>query len=166
MTKNRNRKGLPPPDPTSMSIFERGDGRFVFVRDDREIGWLEGRTIAFSGFGDMSAARRAATVAYDALCVWLARQGRSDTPPRRERSLGVRVENGEELLTLSGVPIGKLHTSRNDDMPDRCGFELLLPQRVGAPLVAAQIIDQALTRHRTFHDLDFASLPEGGDAYV
>ena len=150
----------------SLNIFDRGNGRFVLARDDREVGWVEGRTIAFFGFGDMSAARRAATVAYDALSVWLVRQGRSDVAPRRERSLGVCVENGRELLTLSGVPIGKLYSSRSDDAPGRCGFELLLPERVSASLVAAQVIDHALTRHRTFHDLDLASLPEGGDAYV
>ena len=50
----------------SLSIFDRGEGRFDLVYGDTEIGWVSDRAIGFNGFGDRAAARRGAAVAYDA----------------------------------------------------------------------------------------------------
>ena len=51
----------------SLSIFDRGEGRFDLMHGDIEIGWVRDRAVGFNGFGDRAAARRAAAVAYDAL---------------------------------------------------------------------------------------------------
>ena len=58
----------------SLSIFEYGDGRYRFYHGDQEIGWVEGRAVGFVGFDTEEAAIRAATVGYDGLTSWLARQ--------------------------------------------------------------------------------------------
>jgi hypothetical protein len=137
----------------SLSIFEFGDGRFRLFRDEQEVGWLEGRTVAFFGFEEAAAARRAAHVAYDAMSVWLARQRRTDAPPRRERPLESRTVDGSHVLTLGGVAIGKLCSDAETH-----GFELVLPPRIGSPLTVAQVIDDALRRHQRFNDLRNAAL--------
>src|SRR4051812_33531987 len=92
----------------SLSIFEYGDGRFRLYHGEREVGWVEGRAIGFAGWESEMAAVRAATVAYDALCDWLARQRRQEAAPRRGRRLRTRIEGGDRLLTLGGVTIGRL----------------------------------------------------------
>lgn len=134
----------------SLSIFEYGDGRFRLFHDDREVGWVEGRAIGFAGFANDDDAARAATIAYDALSGWLARQGRQEAPPRRGRRIRIRTEAGETQLTLSAVPVGRLVSAPPDHRSEGTsrGFELLLPPRISAPLTAAHIIDQALERHR------------------
>jgi hypothetical protein len=149
----------------SLRIFEYGDGRFRLFHGDREIGWVEGRTVGFAGFDSDDAALRAATVAYDALSGWLARQRREEAAPRRGRRLGMRKEGAERHLTLAGVPVGRLvsaalaGTSR--------GFELQLPPRIGPALTAAQVMDQALTRHRALRELEgVAATAERSEALV
>jgi hypothetical protein len=140
----------------SVSIFEYGDGRFRLFHGDREVGWVEGRAIGFADWDSEMAALRAATVAYDALCDWLARQRRQEAAPRRGRHLRTRTEGGERLLTLGGVAIGRLlRMSDTDASSDRHhGFELTLPPGIGAALGAAQIVDASLTRHRAFAELE------------
>src|SRR5690242_18832334 len=96
----------PNPSVMSLSIFEHGDGRFRLFRDEREVGWVEGRAIGFFGFDSQAIAVDAATAAYDALTGWLARQSGEQLTPRGRRRLRIRVENGEHQLTLGGAAIG------------------------------------------------------------
>jgi hypothetical protein len=133
----------------SFSIFDHGDGRFRLVRDEREVGWVEDRTIGFRGFVDANEARAAATTAYTALAGWIARQLRTEPVPPRRRRLSVRREGAMEWLTLGGVRIGRLRRFGTDDQPGVApdfGFEVYLPTRVssGLGLSAAQVIDRAL----------------------
>jgi len=139
----------------SLSIFEYGDGRFRLYHGEREVGWVENRAIGFVGFDTDDAAVRAASIAYDALSEWLARQRRQEAPPRRGRRLRVRGEAGDRQLTLGGVAIGRLVSGPADLAPDDAshGFELLLPPRIGAALTVAHVIDQALVRHRALRSL-------------
>ena len=145
----------------SLSIFEYGEGRFRLFHGEREVGWADGRHLGFSGFATADAARRGATVAYDALSQWLARQHRSDASPRSGRRLGVRRDGGEQLLTLGGVAIGRLIRAETDDGTH--AFQLLLPPRVGS-LAAAQVIDNALRRHHALNELETSLVPETDEA--
>ena len=139
----------------SLSIFEYGDGRFRLYHGDREVGWVENRAIGFVGFDTDDAAVRAASIAYDALSEWLARQRRQEAAPRRGRRLRVHDEAGERQLMLGDVAIGRLVSGPADQTLDDAshGFELLLPPRIGAALTVAHVIDQALVRHRTLRSL-------------
>jgi hypothetical protein len=139
----------------SLSIFEYGDGRFRLFHGDREVGWVEGRAVGFIGWESEAAAVRGATVAYDALSDWLARQRRQDATPRRGQALRARSDGTERVLTLGGVAIGRLvrAPAENDGNRLAYGFELALPPRIGAALTAAQIVDTALRRHRTLSEL-------------
>jgi hypothetical protein len=145
----------------SMSIFEYGDGRFRLYHGDREVGWVENRAIGFVGFDSDDAAVRAASIAYDALSEWLARQRRLDAAPRRGRRLRVRENAGERQLTLGELTIGRLVSGPADQLSDGVshGFELLLPPRIGAALTVAHVIDQALVRHRALGALAPAGRP-------
>jgi len=145
----------------SLSIFEYGDGRFRLFHGDREIGWIEGRAVGFLGWDDELAALRAATVGYDALSDWLARQRRQEAAPRRGRHLRVRDTGDERWLTLCGVVIGRLVSAASDDPAAHHGFELMLPPRIGAALTAAQILDGALVRHQAFAQLAPVATPSG-----
>jgi len=142
------------PSIMSLSIFEFGDGHFRLFRDGREVGWVEGRAVGFLGFDTEAGAYHAATVAYDALSGWLARQSREQAVPRRR--LQLRVENGERQLTIGGIAIGRLFSGSDDRIANggSRGFELTLPPRIGAALSAAQVIDQALTRHQNLRELE------------
>jgi len=137
----------------SLSIFDRGEGRFDLVLGDAEIGWVEGHAIGFTGFGDRAAARRAAAVAYDALTGWLARQRRLDAPPRNGNALRTRRNDGIEQLVLGEIPIGRLLYRGTEVADGAYAFELLLPPRIGSPLSAAQIMYYALERHRVARKL-------------
>jgi hypothetical protein len=141
----------------SLSVFEYGDGRFRLFRDGSEIGWVEGRAVGFVGFDSEAAAVRAALAAYNALSDWVARQCREQVTPRRR--LGLRVEDGEHHRTVDGIAIGRLLSEPVDRTPSGVshGFELKLPPRIGAALSAAQVIDQALVRHRKLRELESAS---------
>ena len=142
-----------------LSIFEYGDGRFRLFHDSREVGWVEGRVLGFSGFQSDAAAVRAATVAYDALNAWLARQSRTDLVRRRGRPLDVHSRHGVRHLTIGGISIGRLLSvpgpADSANAPSS-GFELALPPRIGAPLAAAQVVDQALQRHHMMVGLENA----------
>lgn len=138
----------------SLSIFEYGDGRFRLFHGDREVGWVDARTLGFVGWESERAAHRAATVAYDALSVWLARQRRLEAPPRRGRPLCARTEGGQRQLTLGSLVIGKLVAQTDDQRAGQHGFELTLPPRIGAALTAAHVVDAALTRHHAVTQLE------------
>lgn len=151
----------------SMSIFEYGDGRFRLFHGDREVGWVEARAVGFADWETEAAAIRAATVAYDALSAWLARQRRQDAVPRGHRALRAREEGGERVLTLGGIAVGRLvHEPLGDGAGGGHGFELVLPPRIGSTLTAAQVIDQALLRHRELRELEHAGAPESTDLVV
>jgi hypothetical protein len=149
-----------------LGIFEHGDGRFRLFRDGCEIGWVEGRAVAFLGFDSEAAATHAATAAYNALNDWLARQSRAQ--PTTRRQLGLCVENGEHRLTLGGITIGRLLLGPDDRIATSGshGFELTLPPPIGAALSAAQVIDQALIRHRDLREMETASAIGSSDAVV
>lgn len=138
----------------SLSIFEYGDGRFRLFHGDREVGWVDPRAIGFVGWESETAALRAATVAYDALSDWLARQRRQEAVPRRGRRLRAHTESSERQLTLGGVVIGRLLWADADGHEGQHGFELTLPPRIGAALTAAHVVDAALGRHRAFTQLE------------
>jgi hypothetical protein len=156
------------PSVMSLSIFEYGDGRFRLFHGEREVGWVEGRAVGFVGFDSEAGAVHGATVAYDALSGWLARQSREQPTPRPRRRLGIRIENGEHHLTLGGVAIGRLVCGSEDHIAASAshGFELTLPPRIGAALSAAQIIDQALTRYRQLRELETADAIGASEAVV
>src|SRR5262245_38713172 len=132
----------------SLSIFDRGEGRFDLMHGDTEIGWVRDRAIGFNGFGDRAAARRAAAVAYDALTGWLARQRRFEAPPRNGHALRVQRDGAADQLMVGDVPIGRLLHRGTGFTDGNCAFELLLPPRIGAPLSAAQVMYYALERYR------------------
>jgi hypothetical protein len=152
----------------SLSIFEFGDGRFRLFRDGCEVGWVEGRAVGFLGFESEAAAAHAASAAYNALSGWLARQSREQATTRRR--LRLRVENGEYQLTVAGSPVGRLLSGPTDRTTTGGphGFELQLPPRIGAALSAAlsaaQVIDQALTRHRKLRELETARAIDTSEA--
>jgi hypothetical protein len=152
----------------SLSIFEYGDGRFRLFHGDREIGWLEGRVVGFTGFDSEAAAVRAATVAHDALSAWLARQNYKEVVRRRGRRLGVHARDSERHLTIGGISIGRLVVGPADDAEKAAsvGFELSLPPRIGAAFTAAQVVDQALVRHRELLGLEKAARTEMPEALV
>jgi hypothetical protein len=137
----------------SLSIFDRGEGRFDFVLGDAEIGWVDNHAIGFTGFGDRAAARRAAAVAYDAMTGWLARQRRLDAPPRNGNALRSRRTDGIEQLMLGEISIGRLLYRGTGAADGAYAFELLLPPRIGAPLSAAQVMYYALERHRAAREV-------------
>ena len=137
----------------SLSIFDRGEGRFDLVYGDTEIGWVRDRAIGFNGFGDRAAARRAAVVAYDALTSWLARQRRFDAPPRNGHALRVRRDGGIDQLMLGEVSVGQLLYRGAGVADGGYAFELDLPPRVGATLSAAQVMYYALERYRAAREL-------------
>ena len=149
-----------------LSIFEYGDGRYRLFRDECEVGWVEGRAVGFRGFDSEAAAAHAATAASDVLSDWLARQSREQ--PTTRRRLELRVENGEHHLTLGGIAIGRLLPGPADRIATSgsYGFELKLPPRIGAALSAAQVIDQALTRHRKLRELETANAIGTSEAVV
>ena len=137
----------------SLSIFDRGEGRFDLVRGDDAIGWVADRAVGFTGFGDRHAARRAATVAYDALSGWLARQRRVESAPRNGLALRLRSTGMTDELTLGDVPVGRLlYRPAQDGIDGAYAFELMLPPRTGAPLSAAQVMYYALERHQAVRD--------------
>jgi hypothetical protein len=148
----------------SLTILEHGDGRFHFFHGDHEVGWLEGRTIAFVNFDKAGTARLAAEVAYDALTVWLARQRITDPPARRGRPIRTRYDGGGLVLTLFGRPIGRL--SEPESMGGAHGFELRLPPQLVSTLVAAQVIDLALSQHPELGGREPAVVLEGSEFYV
>ena len=133
----------------SFSILDRGEGRFDLLRGDEPIGRLEGSSIGFGGFAGRATARRAATIAYDALSAWLAKERRAAPTPRSGRSLRERRDGQSHLLTLGEIPIGSLVPHAHDASSSATGFdfELLLPPRLVSTLSAAQVIYRALERH-------------------
>ena len=131
----------------SLSIFDRGEGRFDLMHGDAQIGWVSDSAIGFTGFGDRAAARRGAAVAYDALTGWLARQRRFDAPPRNGHALRVRRDGKTDQLMLGEVPVGHL-VYRGAIADGGYAFELELPPRLGATLSAAQVMYYALERYR------------------
>jgi hypothetical protein len=151
----------------SMSIFEYGDGRFRLFHGEREVGWVDGRAVGFVGFDTDDDAVRAATVAYDALSAWVAKQRRTELTARRGRRLNTRTEGGERRLTLGDVSIGRLVSIVPADaaVPVR-GFELQLPPRLGDSLTAAQVLDHALERHRALRQLETRGAGEAAEAFV
>jgi len=150
----------------TLNIFEYGDGRFRLFHGEHEVGWVEGRAIGFVGFDSEEAAVDAATAAYDALSSWLARQSREQPPPRRRRRLGIRVANLERQLTLGGISIGRLVSGLDERTATHAshGFELMLPPRIGAALSAAQVIHQALGRHRQRREQEAAGRIDSSEA--
>ena len=143
----------------SLCIIDRGEGRYDLCRGDREIGWIEDRRIGFHGFESRAAARHAATIAYDALSVWLAKQRHAAPPPRNGRSLIVRRDGDEQQLIVGDVVVGRLLSTSPDvgANGDRgCAFELLLPPRLGSTLSAAQVAYNAQDRRRVLRDAAFA----------
>lgn len=144
----------------SLSIFEYGDGRFRLFHGEREVGWIEGRAVAFVGFEGEAAAVRAAAIGYDALNEWLARQRHQDATPRGNRRLRIGSEGGERALTLNGAGVGRLVSPLADQPANGMshGFELLLPPRVAAAFTAAHVIHQALERHGAFRSLENESV--------
>jgi hypothetical protein len=149
----------------SLSIFEHGDGRFRLVHDDREVGWLENRTLTIADFPDAATARDAASTAYDALSAWLSRQRHVDAKPRRGRALKIRPGDADRALMLGGVRVGRL-VDASVTSPAH-GFELALPPRLTATLVAAQVIYEALLKKEAVHPFNAAAaayVPAGGPA--
>ena len=145
----------------SLSIFDRGDGRFDLMRGNDEIGWVADRAIGFTGFRDRPAARRAAAVGYDALQGWLARQRRTDRSPRNGHALRDHSRGPSNQLSLGDVPVGRLLVRHADvgtsDASGAHAFELFLPPRLGATLSAAQVVYYALERRRLIHAGDEVS---------
>jgi hypothetical protein len=127
----------------SLSIFDRGEGRFDLVYGDTEIGWVSDRAIGFNGFGDRAAARRGAAVAYGALTRWLARQRRYEAPPPNGYALRAQRDGAVDRLMVGEVSVGRLFSGGIDD---GYAFELDLPPRLGATLSAAQVMYYALER--------------------
>jgi hypothetical protein len=83
---------------------------------------------------------------------------------RRGRRLGVHFRDGARHLTIGGISIGRLlavPAVGDDGGEPSCGFELMLPPRIGAALTAAQVVDQALNQHR-----EMLALESKGEAHA
>ena len=130
----------------SLSIFEHGDGRYRLVDDEREVGWLKARTLGIAMYDDDADALDGACAAYDALNGWLSRQRHADAVPRRGRVLKVRANDPERALTLGATRVGRLVGP--SDVSGGHGFELELPPRLSATLVAAQVVYEAIRNQR------------------
>ena len=135
----------------SLQVYGDADGGFRLHRQDRQVGWVEGKSVGFRGFASSEAALSAANAAHDALRAWLARERRITLTPGRRRALRLRSDGATMSITLGGVPIGRIinfGTAAGSEVPD-FGFELQLPPQVGAVagLSAAQVIHNAIRTH-------------------
>jgi len=140
-----------------LSIFDRGDGHLHLMRADAAVGWIDGSTIGFGGFDDRAAALSAASIAYEVLTDWLARQRRLDAMPRNAGALQVRHDGAEEQLVLGDATVGRLLRRGGDaDEGHEHAFELHLPPGMRASLNAAAMIHRALERRRAIHDIENA----------
>jgi hypothetical protein len=132
----------------SLQIYGDSDGGFRLHRQDRQVGWVEGKSVGFRGFGSGDEALSAANAAYDALRAWLARERRIAQLPGRRRALQVRREGSQTTIALAGVAIGRIITYGADARTGESefGFELTLPPQVGtvAGISAAQVIHNAI----------------------
>jgi hypothetical protein len=120
-TKPRSPDHLGLPPPLALDLTDTG----------RRVGWVEGDTIGFRGFGSEVEAAHAARVAHRTIARRLARQhgGRSvlvDTEP-----LALERRGDTERVLASGLPIATLLRPGPESRsgPDHFGFELRIPGR-------------------------------------
>jgi hypothetical protein len=120
-TKPRSPDHLGLPPPLALDLTDTG----------RRVGWVEGDTIGFRGFGSEVEAAHAARVAHRTIARRLARQhgGRSvlvDTEPLAHERRG-----DTERVLASGLPIATLLRPGPESRsgPDHFGFELRIPGR-------------------------------------
>jgi hypothetical protein len=145
----------------SLSVLAHDRGGFRLYRGGEQVGWIEGRAVGFLGFGSADEARQAASAAYDAVRVWLARQRRTDLVRGPRRALCARHDGPLTWLTLNGVPIGRIVEPEESDALSGMsyGFELLLPPTLAADsgISAARIVDAALARRAAVTSLESAA---------
>src|SRR5574340_462502 len=84
-----------------------GEGFVLLNEQDREVGWVRGRSLGCRGFASEEDTLRAAIVAHDALERWTARQ-RGMRPDLRSGTALLRVGRADSI-TLGRETIGRLH---------------------------------------------------------
>lgn len=119
MTSSTSLQSLPPP---------------LALRDaDRVVGWIEGDTVRFGGFGSKEDAAQAAVIAHEALVRRLARAGR-ETPSATNAHLGILPRGVDRPNpALDDRPVARVRRSHTDDVASRGTIAYELAIRVPAP---------------------------------
>lgn len=130
-------------------VYGVGEGGYV-LRDDqeREVGWVRGRSIGYTDFASEQAALRAAIVAHESMTRWSARQ-RGLRPDLPSRTALLRVGRAD-AITLGGATIGHLHRPASGRSDGGYALEIQLPPNTseGAAITAAVVVYNAIARWR------------------
>jgi hypothetical protein len=135
----------------SLQVYGDAGGGFRLHRQDRQVGWVEGKAVGFRGFSSGDAALSAANAAYEAFRGWLEKERHIEQASGRKRALRIKREGSQTVLALDGASIGRIIPFGNNEVTGEAdfGFELHLPPQVGAVagISAAQVIHNAIRAH-------------------
>lgn len=117
----------------SLALHFSGSSTYRLVDGDRDVGWLHGDALVFTGFHSLADAERAGDAGYVALLDWLARRQRGN--PEEGTTLHVAV--GEDALSEWIGPNGHMLARIVRPAEDE-GFivEFTLPRRLHAAALA------------------------------
>ena len=118
-----------PSSPMVPSRMATPPPRFDLADGDTLVGWIDGLSIGFRGFGDVGEAAGAASVAYRTMARRFARKLGHRPPPIDTATLSI-ARNGEvEHILADGRPIATLLRPGIDSRsgPEHFGFEVQLP---------------------------------------
>jgi hypothetical protein len=132
----------------TLSLLFGGSSRYRLVHDGRDVGWLAGDALAFTGFDSLAEAERAGDAGYVALLEWLGRA--SDSVDEETMRIHVAVDENDlsEWIGPNGKALARIIRPADDD-----GFviEFTLPRSVhtvAAAGAASRIFD---AMHTTMH---------------
>ena len=143
----------------SLSVLAHEHGVFGLYRGDEQVGWIDGRAVALTGFENNTEAELAAQAAFDSVRRWLARERRVDLVTGPAKSLRPKRDGSRTRLVLDGAPIGRILEPGDTNLHEAgYGFELMLPPGMGsvAGISAAKIMDTALARREEARRLELA----------
>jgi hypothetical protein len=143
----------------SLSVLAHEHDVFGLYRGDEQVGWIDGRAVALTGFENSKEAELAAQAAFDAVRRWLARERRLDLVTGPAKSLRPKRERSRTKLMLDGVPIGRILEPGESKLDGAgYGFEIMLPPGMNAVngISAAKIMDTALARREEARRLELA----------
>lgn len=115
---------------------------------DTVVGWIDGLTIGFLGFGDEAEAAHAALVAYRTVERRFAQPGSRRPLPIEVQPMSIARSGDAELILAAGLPIATLVRPGADSRsgPAHFGFELEFP-------MPADELTLRSTAYRAFHTL-------------